>query len=170
MEQFRKELEQLINKHSLENGSDTPDFILADYLTMCLMVFDTTIQSREKWYGRTVAGKEIESNPYPNWNNADYQKWRENIDNAGVKREYRVEEAPVPEPPKSVIFAMFIESNLTDVLDKPVTSFGKVIGKVIDYDDVTGEVVVEIFEKFLYKEILNGKVLTENNLHGLRIG
>lgn len=30
MHNFRKELQTLINKNSLENGSDTPDFILAD--------------------------------------------------------------------------------------------------------------------------------------------
>lgn len=49
---FRVELEHLINKHSKENGSDTPDFILADYLVDCIGVFDKTIQVREKWYGR----------------------------------------------------------------------------------------------------------------------
>jgi hypothetical protein len=52
MSEFRKELENLINCHSLENGSDTPDWILADYLTGCLENFDKTIQAREKWYGR----------------------------------------------------------------------------------------------------------------------
>jgi len=52
MKNFRKELEILINKFSLENGSDTPDFILADYLTNCLKTFDDTLQAREEWYGR----------------------------------------------------------------------------------------------------------------------
>jgi hypothetical protein len=32
MESFVKELEQLINKYSMENLSDTPDFILAQHL------------------------------------------------------------------------------------------------------------------------------------------
>ena len=50
--QFRAELETLINAHSMENGSDTPDFILAEYLTDCLTVFDKALQDREKWYGR----------------------------------------------------------------------------------------------------------------------
>jgi hypothetical protein len=54
MEKFRKELEVLINKNSLENGSDTPDFILAEYLAACLAAFDATIGKREKWYGREV--------------------------------------------------------------------------------------------------------------------
>lgn len=57
---FRKELETLINKHSLENGSDTPDFILADYVSKCLKTFDETIQAREQWYGRNFKRTEQE--------------------------------------------------------------------------------------------------------------
>jgi hypothetical protein len=49
---FRSELQTLINRHSKENGSNTPDFILADYLVGCLNLFDVIVQSREKWYGR----------------------------------------------------------------------------------------------------------------------
>lgn len=49
---FRKEIEETINKHSLENGSDTPDFILANYLAECLTAFDRAVLAREKWYGR----------------------------------------------------------------------------------------------------------------------
>jgi len=52
MSEFEKELESLVNKHSIENESDTPDFILAQYLTGCLTVFTTAIQRREKWNGR----------------------------------------------------------------------------------------------------------------------
>lgn len=52
MKKFRKELEQLINKCSMENGSDTPDFILAEYLVDCLKTFDKAIMTREKWYDR----------------------------------------------------------------------------------------------------------------------
>ena len=52
MENFKKELETLINKHSLENGSNTPDYLLAEYLEMCLESFNKTLQRREAWYGR----------------------------------------------------------------------------------------------------------------------
>ncbi|HSW65257.1 MAG TPA: hypothetical protein VLH56_18395 [Dissulfurispiraceae bacterium] len=31
---FRAELETLINRYSKENGSNTPDFILADYMVV----------------------------------------------------------------------------------------------------------------------------------------
>lgn len=49
---LRKEIEQAINRHSLENESNTPDFILAEYLTDCLKSFDKAINKREEWYGR----------------------------------------------------------------------------------------------------------------------
>lgn len=53
-ESFRKELTTLINRYSKENGSDTPDFMLADYLLGCLLVYDETVNRREKWYGRGI--------------------------------------------------------------------------------------------------------------------
>ncbi len=51
--QFELRLEILINQYSMENGSDTPDFILAEYLSNCLKNFDATLKQREEWYGRT---------------------------------------------------------------------------------------------------------------------
>jgi hypothetical protein len=55
--EFEKKLTELLNYSSLECESDTPDFILAQYLIGCLETYNTTIQSREKWYGRTVMYK-----------------------------------------------------------------------------------------------------------------
>lgn len=51
---FKTELEHLINKHSKENKSNTPDFILADYMANCLDVYNRTILMREAWYGKEV--------------------------------------------------------------------------------------------------------------------
>lgn len=51
-DQFRKDLASIINRHSKENGSDTPDFMLAEYLADCLELFDRSVKAREKWYGR----------------------------------------------------------------------------------------------------------------------
>ena len=45
---FKQELEDLLNRYSKENGSDTPDFILASYLERCLYNFDRTLRIREK--------------------------------------------------------------------------------------------------------------------------
>ena len=51
-EDFRKELKDLINSHSMENGSNTPDFMLADYLVDCLEAYNKITTTRESWYGR----------------------------------------------------------------------------------------------------------------------
>lgn len=49
---LRDDIQVAINCHSAENGSDTPDFVLAEYLTSCLASFDRAVKEREKWYGR----------------------------------------------------------------------------------------------------------------------
>jgi hypothetical protein len=48
--EFKSDLENLINKYSMENGSDTPDWILAEYLCQCLVNFNATIHTRHLWY------------------------------------------------------------------------------------------------------------------------
>lgn len=47
--EFRKELETLINKHALEQGSHTPDYLLADYLMGCLDAWEQTTARRDVW-------------------------------------------------------------------------------------------------------------------------
>ena len=51
MNNFEAELTALINKYSLENGSDTPDFILADFLIGCLESWNNNVSERSAWYG-----------------------------------------------------------------------------------------------------------------------
>jgi len=51
MKDFEKELTELINRHSMENGSNTPDFILAEFLRNCLVAFNNTATRRDEWYG-----------------------------------------------------------------------------------------------------------------------
>lgn len=48
---FKAELSSLINRHSQENGSNTPDFLLAEYLNDCLKAFNSAVSARESWYG-----------------------------------------------------------------------------------------------------------------------
>ncbi len=50
-DQFREELETLINRHSRENGSNSPDWLLAEYLVDCLDVFDRAVRNRDQQYG-----------------------------------------------------------------------------------------------------------------------
>lgn len=49
---FKRDLESLINRYSKENGSNTPDFILAQYLENCLEAWNRSTRDREKWYSR----------------------------------------------------------------------------------------------------------------------
>ena len=46
MSDFKKELTNLINRHSKENDSD---YILADYLKHCLEAFDKATNTRDRW-------------------------------------------------------------------------------------------------------------------------
>ena len=48
---FTKELETLVNRFSLENKSNTPDFILAEFMVHCLAAFEATSLRRESWFG-----------------------------------------------------------------------------------------------------------------------
>lgn len=49
---LRTRIERAINACSAENGSNTPDFILAGYIMDCLAAFDRATERREGWYGR----------------------------------------------------------------------------------------------------------------------
>ncbi len=49
------EIRNAINRVSAENGSDTPDFILADYLVACLEAFDAALRKRENGTGEKVS-------------------------------------------------------------------------------------------------------------------
>ena len=58
--QFHSKLESLLNSESMENGSNTPDFMLANYLMDCLKAFDRAVRTRDDWYNK---GDGIEENP-----------------------------------------------------------------------------------------------------------
>ena len=47
---FRKELTDLINKHSLEQYCNTPDFILADYLVACFNNYCNVKNDNDQWF------------------------------------------------------------------------------------------------------------------------
>ena len=51
-----KEFTIIINKYSLENESNTPDFILAEYLMKCLEAHAALQVQRGIWY---VSGKSL---------------------------------------------------------------------------------------------------------------
>lgn len=66
-DQFVKELENLINRYSKENDSDTPDFILARYMHNCLLNFNSTMKQRSIWHDNSVGIDDIDD-PCPQCN------------------------------------------------------------------------------------------------------
>lgn len=48
---FKEELQQLINRLSIDNETNTPDFILAQHLCDCLETFKKSTERRAEWYG-----------------------------------------------------------------------------------------------------------------------
>lgn len=48
---FEQELTALINRHSQENLSNTPDFILAQYVLDALLAFNRATSARDQWHG-----------------------------------------------------------------------------------------------------------------------
>lgn len=47
-----EELRALLNKYNRESYSNTPDFILAQYVMKCTSAFDEAVVARADWYGR----------------------------------------------------------------------------------------------------------------------
>jgi hypothetical protein len=61
-EDLRKKIQAALNSVSAENNSNTPDFILAEYLTDCLVAYDKAVTTRARWYGRMdVPGGRLET-------------------------------------------------------------------------------------------------------------
>lgn len=80
---LEKELEGLINDESRENDSNTPDFILAEFMMKCLDAFELASNRREVWFG-------VELDILNNWEELIMTAMCEasmcwtDIDNAGV--------------------------------------------------------------------------------------
>lgn len=53
--QLAEDLRRLLNLDSRENVSNTPDFILAKYMLVCLDAGEQLINDRATWYGRMDA-------------------------------------------------------------------------------------------------------------------
>lgn len=47
---FLQELTDLINRNSRENRSNTPDFILAQYMGDCLRAYEMALEKRRAWH------------------------------------------------------------------------------------------------------------------------
>lgn len=49
--QFKKELEDLLNKHSVENECDMPDFLLAEMIANFIQAVGEPIKKNLDWHG-----------------------------------------------------------------------------------------------------------------------
>jgi len=54
MKTFEKELTSLLNRYNKENGSNTPDFLLSEFLIGCLKTYNKALKKRDKWFGINV--------------------------------------------------------------------------------------------------------------------
>ena len=45
-EELVQDIAAAINRNCAENGSDTPDYVLAEYLVSCLETFDAAVNTR----------------------------------------------------------------------------------------------------------------------------
>ncbi len=50
-DEFTRELKELINKHSIENFCDMPDYILAEMITSFIVNTGTHIKRNLDWHG-----------------------------------------------------------------------------------------------------------------------
>ena len=58
---LENDLRDILNKYGRESNSNTPDFILSQYIYGCLISFETAIQQRETWYGRDARPAEVKA-------------------------------------------------------------------------------------------------------------
>ena len=56
---FKNELCDLINRYSLENESNVPDFILTEYLISCLKAFNKANRKSNKWHSSGVIARSM---------------------------------------------------------------------------------------------------------------
>ena len=64
-EQLVKDIADVLNRHSAENGSDTPDFILAKYLVDCLVAFNEAVTQRTGFYRNIEPDPDTQAGPTP---------------------------------------------------------------------------------------------------------
>jgi hypothetical protein len=54
---LESEIKDVLNKHNQECCSNTPDFILSQFIFTCLGALDKAIIDRDKWYGPSDEAK-----------------------------------------------------------------------------------------------------------------
>lgn len=54
MDDFMKELSVLLNRYGKDSDTNTPDYILAEYLKSCIESFERAIDLRDAWHNKDV--------------------------------------------------------------------------------------------------------------------
>ena len=54
MDDFMKELSILLNRYSKDGDTNTPDYILAEYLKSCIDNFERAVDLRDAWHNKDV--------------------------------------------------------------------------------------------------------------------
>ena len=49
-----KEFAEVINRNSLEEGSNTPDYVLAKMLVDTLAIYNEIVQTKEQWHKHII--------------------------------------------------------------------------------------------------------------------
>jgi len=52
---LRREIANVLNRFSAENGSNTPDHLLTEFIFGCLSAWNATTLARDRWYGVRLA-------------------------------------------------------------------------------------------------------------------
>lgn len=60
MERIEKEITEIFNKYGLDTITDTPDYILADYVMTSLYAYLKTKEKTEKWFGKKITINGVE--------------------------------------------------------------------------------------------------------------
>ena len=53
-QEIAKDIAEVLNKHSVENDSNTPDYLLAEMLVDQLEIWNTVSRAREYWFGHEL--------------------------------------------------------------------------------------------------------------------
>lgn len=61
---LEQDLARVLNRHSVENGTNTPDFILAEYLKRCLQAATFLINRRTHWWGLPDTFEQLVDKPW----------------------------------------------------------------------------------------------------------
>lgn len=78
-DEFLREIAAVCNRFSIENRSNTTDFILAEFMAGCLNVYENTVQNRFEHRKRATFDKELDTFLEQNKDRMSPAVLRENI-------------------------------------------------------------------------------------------